>query len=88
MLPRHQVTSQVGRFFVVHLDTLLLGIMSVVVLFGAVWVLDHTTPYSAVWWLALIVDIPAVVFAIRFLIVLGIIYVLILIIEHFIKNPI
>jgi len=70
---------------------LLGGGIAVAIAFGAIWVTEHVTRFSGAWWIAVVIGVPAVLYAIRFMlaiaILLGIAYVLIQIVVHFVGTP-
>lgn len=82
--------ADIGSFGAEIVFQIIIGATSIAIGYCAIWALEHAITFSALWWIALIVGVPAAIFAIRFLLTLvftlGVIYCLFMIIQYFVKN--
>jgi SH3-like domain-containing protein len=68
----------------------LVGLFCIPIAYGAMWVTEHNPAFSAIWWLAVIIGVPAALYAIRSMLtiaaIIGILYLIFLALGHILKT--
>jgi len=73
------------------LGLLLVGALCVGLTFGAGWVMEHSTHFSLVWWLSVVVFLATALFTLQImlglLVVVGVLWAIVALVAYFIEHP-